>query len=127
LTANSFTSVSLNPPMLLFCLDHKSNSLAAFDACDAFAVNVLHIGQQDVSNRFMGKGDRWKDTGWETWDTGAPILQDAMACFECDKHQSFDSGDHRIFIGRVRRVWFDPSRDPLLYLQGGYRRVHIPR
>ncbi len=68
--------------------------------------------------------DRWADTGWETWDTGAPILQDAMACFECDKEQSFDAGDHRIFIGRVRRVWFDPARDPLLYLQGAYR--HIP-
>ncbi len=126
LTANSFTSVSLNPPMVLFCLDHKSSSLPAFDASGSFVVNVLHIGQQDVSNRFMSKGDRWTDTGWETWDTGAPILQDAMACFECDKDQSFDAGDHRIFIGRVRRVWFDPARDPLLYLQGSYRRVHIP-
>lgn len=126
LTANSFTSVSLSPPMLLFCLDHRSSSLASFDTCPAFAVNVLHIGQQAISDRFVSRDtDRFQGVGWETWDTGVPILQDAMASFECEREAAFDAGDHRIYVGRVRRVWFDPSRDPLLYLQGGYRRVHI--
>lgn len=127
LTANSFTSVSLDPPLILFCLDKRAGSLPVFEASDCFAINVLHIGQQDASNLFMSKTeDRWRSTAWETWDTGAPILQDAMACFECEKHSAFDGGDHRIFVGRVKRVWFDPARDPLLYFQGRYRRVHVP-
>jgi flavin reductase (DIM6/NTAB) family NADH-FMN oxidoreductase RutF/pimeloyl-ACP methyl ester carboxylesterase len=126
-TANSFTSVSLDPPLILFCLDKRAGSLTTFETCDCFAINVLHIGQQDASNLFMSKTqDRWRSTAWETWDTGAPILQDAMACFECEKYAAYDGGDHRIFVGRVKRVWFDPARDPLLYFQGRYRRVHVP-
>lgn len=127
LTANSFTSVSLDPPLVLFCLDNRSSNLETFRRGSPFAINVLHIGQQPMSDRFMSKsGDRWKSTAWETWDTGAPILQDAMACFECDPYDCLAAGDHHIVIGKVRRVWFDPGRDPLLYLQGRYRRVHIP-
>lgn len=127
LTANSFTSVSLDPPLVLFCLDHRAASLPAFESSPAFAINVLHIGQQDISTRFVTKNiDRWADTPWEQWDTGVPIIQDAIASFECEKQQAIQAGDHCIFIGRVRRVWFDPSRDPLLYFQGKYRRVHVP-
>jgi len=126
LTANSFTSVSLEPPLVLFCLDRRAGCLPAFEQARVYAINILHIGQQDISVRFVQKGvDRFADTPWETWDQGAPIIQDCFASFECERHQVVDGGDHRIFIARVRRVRFDSSRDPLLYLQGRYQRVHV--
>jgi flavin reductase (DIM6/NTAB) family NADH-FMN oxidoreductase RutF/pimeloyl-ACP methyl ester carboxylesterase len=127
LTANSFTSVSLDPPLVLFCLDRRAGSLAAFEQSNTYAVNILHIGQQDISMRFVEKGiDRFAETPWETWDRGAPVIQDCFASFECERFETVDGGDHRVFIVRVRRVRFDSSRDPLLYLQGRYRRVHVP-
>jgi flavin reductase (DIM6/NTAB) family NADH-FMN oxidoreductase RutF/pimeloyl-ACP methyl ester carboxylesterase len=126
LTANSFCSVSLDPPLLLFCIDRRAGSLPAFEECDSFAVNILPTEQQDLSNAFVKKGvDRFADRGWETWEASVPIVQDAMAMFECDKHQVLDGGDHRIFIGMVRHVWFDPSKNPLLFFQGKYRSVHV--
>jgi flavin reductase (DIM6/NTAB) family NADH-FMN oxidoreductase RutF/pimeloyl-ACP methyl ester carboxylesterase len=126
-TANSFSSVSLDPPLVLFCLDSRSSSLAALEAAGVFVVNVLHIGQQDVSNRFAKRGeDRFAQTPCEVWDTGVPVIKDSMASLECRTLQVLDGGDHRIFLGRVLRVRADPSRDPLLYLQGQYRRVHVP-
>jgi flavin reductase (DIM6/NTAB) family NADH-FMN oxidoreductase RutF/pimeloyl-ACP methyl ester carboxylesterase len=126
LTANSFTSVSLDPPLVLFCVDRRAGSLPTFEQSSVYAVNILHIGQQDISMRFVQKGiDRFADVPWETWERGAPVIQDCFASFECERHQIIDGGDHRIFIARVRRVRFDASRDPLLYLQGRYRRVHV--
>lgn len=128
LTANSFCSVSLDPPLLLFCIDRKASTLDVFEEADSFAVNILHIGQQELSNQFVKKGiDRFEGTGWEQWDTQAPIVQDSMASLECEKYQVLDGGDHRIFIGRVREVLFDPARDPLLFFQGKYQRVHVPQ
>jgi len=124
LTANSFCSVSLDPPLVLFCLDRRAGSLPAFEAAETFAVNILHSEQRDISNRFVAKDiDRFAETGWETWEAAAPIIQDAMVKFECEKHAVFDGGDHRIFIGRVRDLWFDAAREPLLYFQGNYRRL----
>lgn len=124
LTANSFCSVSLDPPLVLFCLDRRAGSLPAFERAESFAVNILHSGQRDISNRFVAKNvDRFADTGWETWEAAAPIIQDAMVKLECAKHTAIDGGDHRIFIGRVRDLWFDAAHEPLLYFQGQYRRL----
>ena len=126
LTANSFTSVSLDPELLLVCLAKTASSLAAFDLADHFAVNVLHIGQQPVSNRFATKDeDRFAETGWETWSTGAPIIKGSLASFECARHAMHDGGDHVILVGKVDRVRFEPRRDPLLYFRGKYRRLHF--
>ncbi|WP_420607867.1 alpha/beta fold hydrolase [Novosphingopyxis sp.] len=126
LTANSFTSVSLDPELLLVCLAKSAGSLPAFQAADSFAVNVLHIGQQPVSNRFASRGaDKFADTDVETWEGGVPILKGSLASFECDKFAMHDGGDHEILIGRVRRVRYEPQRDPLLYFRGKYRRLHF--
>lgn len=126
LTANSFTSVSLDPPLLLVCIARSVTSLPAFEAHSHFAVNVLHIGQQLVSNRFAFRlGDRFADTPWEEWGAGVPILQHALASFECARHAVLDGGDHAILLGRVERVRFEPRRDPLLYFRGKYRRLHF--
>ena len=126
LTANSFTSVSMDPPLLLVCPARNANSMSALHAVDHFAVNVLHIGQQNVSNIFAtSREDRFGQTAWEEWDTGAPIICNSLASFECRKHAEYDGGDHVILVGEVMRVRFAPQRDPLLYFRGKYRRLHF--
>ncbi|MEM8826072.1 MAG: flavin reductase family protein [Pseudomonadota bacterium] len=126
LTANSFTSVSLDPPLLLVCVAKSASSLTAFEAADAFAVNVLQIGQQPVSSRFATRGqDKFAGTRTERWSTGVPIIADSLASFECTRHALHDGGDHLILVGRVGRVRFEPRRDPLLYFRGKYRRLHF--
>ena len=126
LTANSFTSVSLDPPLILFCLAKTSASLEAFRTAEHFAVNVLHIGQQPTSGVFArASADRFEGVEWETWTSGAPILSNSLGSFECQAHQVVDAGDHLVFIGRVTRARFEPERDPLLYFRGKYRRLHF--
>jgi flavin reductase (DIM6/NTAB) family NADH-FMN oxidoreductase RutF/pimeloyl-ACP methyl ester carboxylesterase len=126
LTANSFTSVSLDPPLLLVCIALGARSAAAIQAADHFAVNVLQIGQQPASNIFAGQGqDRFASTAWEKGETGAPMLTGSLGAFECARHAVHDGGDHIILVGRVVRAVFDARRDPLLYFRGKYRRLHF--
>ena len=126
LTANSFSAVSLDPPLILFCLAKSSCNLDRFRTAEHFAINVLHIGQQPTSGVFArSTEDRFQDVAWEAWDTGAPILSGALASFECATHEVVEAGDHLVFIGRVLRARFEPRRDPLLYFRGKYRRLHF--
>lgn len=126
LTANSFTSVSLDPPLLLVCIAKSAGSLAAMEAAENFAVNVLHIGQQPTSNLFAKSGeDRFAGTPWSRGHNGSPLLSGALANFECRRHALHDGGDHVILIGEVVRARFEPRRDPLLYFRGKYRRLHF--
>lgn len=120
-TANSFASVSLDPPLGLVCVDLKANSLPLLEAAGAFVVNVLHAGQEDIARRFTVKGgDRFRHLPTRVWETGAPVIDGCMANFECVTHQAFDAGDHRIFIGRIVKVLMDPDHEPLVFLRGGY-------
>jgi len=126
LTANSFTSVSLDPPLLLVCIANNAGSAATLRDVDAFAVNVLQIGQQPVSNLFAGKTeDRFAGTRWEVGEYGAPILPSSLGIFECKRHALYEAGDHFILVGRLEKASFEPRRDPLLYFRGKYRRLHF--
>lgn len=126
LTANSFASVSLDPPLVLVCLAKTVGSLPAFNEGSAFAVNILHMGQQPVSNLFASKGrDRFAETKCETWDHNVPIISNSLANFECIKKNEIEQGDHIILIGEVVRARFEKHRDPLLYYSGKYRRLHF--
>lgn len=126
LTANSFTSVSLDPPLLLVCIAKTASSLAALEASENFAVNVLHIGQQPTSNLFAKSGeDRFSATPWSRGHNDAPLLSGALANFECGRHALHEGGDHVILVGEVVRARFEPRRDPLLYFRGKYRRLHF--
>jgi flavin reductase (DIM6/NTAB) family NADH-FMN oxidoreductase RutF len=69
--------------------------------------------------------DRFAGVEVETWRTGVPILSGCMANFECETHQVFDAGDHRVYVGRVVKLRYDPDHEPLVYLQGRFRRVHV--
>ena len=125
LTANSFTSVSLDPPLLLFCPANGASALPMIRGSGRFAVNVLDIDGQAVADRFTRKGiDRFAEAEWLDWD-GLPVLAAAKAAFACDLHADHDGGDHRIIVGRIRSFSLAPTRESLLYLHGRYRRVHV--
>lgn len=125
LTANSFTSVSLEPPLLLFCPANTASALPALRATARFAVNVLDRDSEAVANRFAQRGlDRFAGTDWLDWD-GLPVLAAAKAVFACTLHADHDGGDHSILVGRVTRLGLDPARESLLYLHGRYGRVHV--
>ena len=126
LTANSFTSLSLDPPLLLVCVAHSSNSAPVLLEAGHFAVNVLQIGQQPASNRFASKAeDRFSATAWSEGEGGVPVLDGSLGSFECKRHAVHEGGDHFILIGEVVRATFEPRRDPLLFFRGKYRRLHF--
>ena len=126
LTVNSFTSVSLDPPLLLVCLKKTASSAPALTRANCFAINVLQTGQQPASIRFAAKGeDRFGTTRWSCGEGGAPILAESLCVFECERHAVHDGGDHHILVGRVVKASFDASLDPLLYFRGRYRRLHF--
>jgi flavin reductase (DIM6/NTAB) family NADH-FMN oxidoreductase RutF len=126
LTVNSFTSVSLDPPLLLVCLAKPAASAVALIEATQFAVNVLQTGQQPASIRFATRDeDRFGTTPWACGEAGAPILKDSLGVFECERHAVYDGGDHHILVGQVTKASFDTSLDPLLYFRGSYRRLHF--
>jgi len=123
-TANSFGSVSLDPPLVLFSLSKQAQSLRAFQSASAFAVNVLSEDQQALSDRFATSStDKWKDVAHETWQLGVPILSDSLASFECEYRYTYDGGDHVIFVGEVKRMDRREAGRPLVYHIGRYRRL----
>jgi len=125
LTANSFNSVSLDPPLVLFSLDRKTYSLRSFEEAGNFAINVLRDDQQEISRIFAtALTDKWQGLDYETWESGAPIFPHALAVFDCSTHAVHDGGDHLIFIGKVLRFAHDPEGGPLLYFRGNYGQVH---
>ncbi|WP_374526051.1 flavin reductase [Sphingopyxis sp.] len=126
LTANSFTSVSLDPPLLLVCVANTSGTAPILRDAAHFGVNVLQIGQQPASNRFATKGeDRFANLPWAPGQTGVPLLGSSLVSFECQRESLHEAGDHFILVGRVVRAQFEPHRDPLLYFRGRYRRLHF--
>ena len=124
ITANSFNSVSLDPPLVLFSLDRRAYSLPAFHGAGHFAINVLGGDQRSLAVIFATPLiDKWDNVHYELWDTGCPILTDTLANFECKTQHIYDGGDHLIFVGRVQKMRFEPGGEPLLYFQGGYRHI----
>lgn len=122
-TANSFNSVSLDPPLILWSLDKRSSSHEVFEAASHFAVNVLAANQIDLSNNFARtKDDRFEGISFEDGEGGAPVLEGCSARLHCEKYQQVDGGDHWIMIGKVVR-FDDYGRSPLLYHQGAYSMV----
>ena len=119
-TANSFTSVSLSPQLILICIDKASFNIQSFSVGKHFAVSVLSESQHHISTTFASPdSDRFKNIQWEVKITGSPIISNSVAWFDCDKDQFIDAGDHFIVIGKVRG--FDSnSQRPLVYLRGNY-------
>lgn len=122
LTANSFSALSLDPPLVLWSLRQASGSLAAFEAAPHFVVNVLAESQVDLSRRFASSSvtDKFAEGGWAAGLGGAPVLSGCAAVFECAVDSRQVAGDHVLFIGRVLRL-ADLSVAPLLFQGGHYR------
>lgn len=126
LTVNSFTSVSLDPPLLLVCIAKRAATADALTTASHFAINVLQTGQQPASIRFATRDeDRFGTTGWAHGEDGAPILEESLGVFECERYAVYDGGDHHILVGQVVKASFDASLDPLLFFRGRYRRLHF--
>ena len=124
ITANSFSSVSLDPPLVLFSLNRRAHSLTAFLSTQHFAVNVLGADQEALSNQFAtALGEKWQGVEYITWDSGCPILKGALACFECKIRHTYEGGDHVILVGEVLKIIAEPEGEPLLYLRGRYRKI----
>lgn len=119
-TANSFTSVSLDPPLILVCIAKTASSYATFSQTTHFAVSVLAEDQKSVSGVFASKAaDKFAQVAWQARATGAPVIEAAAASFDCTTHEVVDAGDHIILIGRVVD-FLHTSATPLGYCRGAY-------
>ena len=117
-TANSFTSVSLDPPLLLVCLAHTAASYATFRAADTFAVNVLSADQEETARLFATRGaDKFGPTAWSEGRHGAPLIDGSLAIFDCDMHERVAVGDHDVLFGRV--IGFCRQEGLALVFHGG--------
>jgi flavin reductase (DIM6/NTAB) family NADH-FMN oxidoreductase RutF len=123
LTVSSFTSVSLEPPLILICLGHAVTVIDHFRAARYFGVNILTDSQRDLSERFARKGeDRFNGIGWERGETGVPLIPGVLAAIECEIRQRIPSGDHDIFVGQVVATRVDDG-SPLIYFASRYREL----
>ena len=125
-TANSFTSVSLDPPLVLVCLARSAASASVFAAARHFAVSVLAAGQHGVSATFASRGgDRFAQTVWSRGPSGSPLIAGAAAWFDCAMHQTMEAGDHTLLIGRVLDHGHTEDAAPLGYCRGAYVRFGL--
>jgi flavin reductase (DIM6/NTAB) family NADH-FMN oxidoreductase RutF len=123
LTVSAFCSLSLDPPLVLVCVDHKSQSYPALRDGGRFAVNVLCREQEDVSRRFAStRLDKFDGVPYTLSPLRLPLLDGAIAHIECTTTAQHPQGDHTIFIGRVERA-HAAAGDPLLYHRGRYARL----
>ena len=123
ITANSFSSVSLDPPLVLWNIAKVSNSLSAYMNAKHFVINVLSTDQAGLSSHFA-KSDHtlFRDIEYSLSADGAPLLPGTLAAFECRTHEIHDCGDHYIIIGEVMR-FTSSEKDPLLFYGGSYRQL----
>ena len=121
LTANSFNSVSLEPPLVLWSLALKSGSLAAMRGCNGYAINVLGADQRVLAERFARKGiDRFEGVSWRPGLSGAPLIDGAVASFECVNTSQHEAGDHLIFVGQVTHCRRRVGAVPLVFHGGRF-------
>ena len=125
LTANSFNSVSLDPPLVLWSLARAAASMLAFSTGSHYAVNILSADQQALARRFAAKGvDRFANVAFADGAGGAPLLSGAAATFECFNRSRYEEGDHVIFVGEVERCTHQAGALPLLFHGGKFYAEH---
>lgn len=132
LTASAVSSVSLDPPLVLVCVAHRSQSHPAFRPGGKFAVNVLSSDQEAVARRFASSSltgaEKFEGVPYRHGAFGLPVLTDALADYECAIVQAYPGGDHTIFVGQVDAADCrgDDGREPLLYYRGRFNRLSEP-
>ena len=121
LTANSFNSVSLVPPLVLWSLARSAGSMPAFEQGSHYAVNILAAEQHALAERFASKtADRFADVAFSEGAGGAPVIEGAVAVFECFNRSRYEEGDHVIFVGEVERCSLREGATPLIFHGGRY-------
>ena len=131
LTASAVASVSLDPPLVLVCVAHTSQSYPHFHTHGRFAVNILASDHEHLARRFAsasGAAEKFEGTGYRPGTFGLPILKDALAELECTIVHAYPAGDHTIFVGQVDAAECrgDAGLEPLLYYRGRFNRLHSP-
>ncbi|HIJ63325.1 MAG TPA: flavin reductase family protein [Rhodospirillaceae bacterium] len=125
-TISSFTSLSLEPPLVLFCLDNKNLWLDSFAKAGFFAVNVLALDQRALSERFAGRAeDKWIGIAHEPGHGGVPVIAGSLAVLECSLEAVHPGGDHQIFVGRVQQLRVAPAGRPLVHFRGAYGEIKV--
>ena len=120
LTVNSFSSLSLDPPLVMAAIAHSSNQLMGFDRSEYFAVNILCEHQRHLSLHFSKRQDgRFNGIGWKPGQTGAPVFEEVLGVIECRAMHKFDAGDHRVLVGEAVAAHVHEGR-PLLFFQSTY-------
>jgi len=123
ITVSAFCSVSLEPPLILVCIEKRAGSHHAFHESKAFVVNVLREDQQSVSNHFASHlDDKFASIEFDSGIENLPVLQNCLANLECRLHDSHESGDHTIFIGQIEKATVN-EENPLIYWHGKYREI----
>lgn len=123
LTANAFSSLSLDPPLLLICVDKKVDCYACFDESKVFGVNFLSEGQDQLSNRFATKGiEKFEGVSYKLGELGVALLDDALAHIECKVANAYEGGDHTIYVGEIQSATVLSDR-PLLFFRGKYYKL----
>ena len=125
LTANSFNSVSLDPPLVLWSLSQGASSMAALSTGSHYAINILAADQKALAERFASRlDDRWQGVAFSEGASGAPLLDGAAATFECFNRSRYEEGDHVIFVGEVERCSHRAEASPLLFHGGRFYTEH---
>ncbi len=125
LTANSFNSVSMSPPLVLWSLARAAGSMAAFSTGAHYAINILGADQQDLAKQFATRqGDRFAGVQFSLSANGAPLIHGAAATFECFNRSQYAEGDHVIFVGEVERCTYQAGASPLLFHGGKFYAEH---
>ena len=123
LTANSFSALSLDPPLVLWSINRKSLSLPSFLSAGYFAINVLRANQSELSHRFAtARENKFEEVVCTNGRDGCPVLGGVLATFECQTERTIDGGDHVLFVGRVKRITYGEG-DPLIFSAGRYATV----
>lgn len=121
MTVSAFSSLSLDPPLVLVCLDHNASVWPAFAVAEHFAINILSAAQEALSRRFASRdGDRFDGVGFARGGSGVALLDDTLASIECRVTARVAQGDHSILIGSVESGTTRGDLQPLLYYRGGY-------
>jgi flavin reductase (DIM6/NTAB) family NADH-FMN oxidoreductase RutF len=125
LTVSSFTSVSLEPPLILICLGHAVTSIEHFRQARHFGISILRERDQSLSDQFAQKGhDRFEGVEWLAGETGVPLLARALTAIECAVYQRFTAGDHDILVGEVVRTCVNDGA-PLVHFASRYRKLAL--
>lgn len=123
LTANAFTSVSLEPPLLLISVDKKAESWPAFEESKVFTVNILADEQEALSRKFaVSGGNKFEGVAYRQGANGAAILEGTLAHIECTLYAAYEGGDHSIYLGEIQEAEVREGK-PLVFYRGGYRAI----